>query len=106
MTTENKIELTINLTDEEWSVLRKAIFTQSRHEETEAIEYRDRARRYPDTEHYSHYAKIHAERYLVLKEAKDKIDEAFHSGMDAYWHDIEEDGDASIKQKLGIADKE
>lgn len=103
---ENKIELTLNLTDEEWAVIRKALFTQSEKEESEAIDYRDRAKRYEDTAFYSNYAKIHAERYMIIKEAKQKIDDAFSAGMDTYWHNIENDGDASIKQRLGITDDE
>ena len=43
---------------------------------------------------------------MIIKEAKQKIDDAFSVGMDTYWHHIEQDGDASIKQKLGIADEE
>ena len=103
---ENTIELTLKLTDEEWAVIRKALFTQSEKEEQEAIDYRYRAKRFEDTAFYSNYAKIHAERYMIIKEAKQKIDDAFSVGMDTYWHHIEQDGDASIKQKLGIADEE
>lgn len=107
MTTENKtLKLTLDLTAEEWAILRKAIFRQSEHEEEEAIKYRKRSNLMPETVFYSNYAKIHGERYLVIKEAKDKIDDAFKNEHDLYWHNVEHEGDSDTKQKLSITDED
>ena len=107
MTTENNtITLTLELTPEQWALLRKAVFTQSQHEEKETLSYRKSSKRSPDNDFYSNYAKIHAERYIVIKEAKEQIDNAFkdqHNGM--YWHEIENQGDNDTKAKLSITDE-
>ena len=105
-TANNTIKLTVELTAEECAILRKAVFTQSHKEEEEAIHYRKRSSINPKDAFYSNYAKIHAERYLVIKEAKEKIDNAFqdqHNGT--YWHNIEDQGDNDTREKLSITDE-
>ena len=107
MTTENNtIKLTLELTPEQWAILRKAVFTQSKTEENEALSYRKLSKRSPNDEFSSNYAKIHAERYLVIKETKEQIDNSFkdqHNGM--YWHNVEDQGDTDTREKLSITDE-
>jgi hypothetical protein len=106
MTTENNtIKLTLELTAEQWAVLRKAVFTQSRQEEEDAIAHRKSSSAYPENTFDSNYAKIHAERYLIIKETKEQIDDAFHDQVNTYWHKVESQGDISIKAKLSITDE-
>jgi hypothetical protein len=106
MTTENNtIKLTLELTHDQWAVLRKAVFTQSQFEEKEALSYRKTSQIRPDNDFYSNYAKIHAERYLVIKEAKEQIDDAFKEQLETYWHNVEELGDQVIQAKLSITDE-
>jgi hypothetical protein len=107
MTTENNtIKLTLELTHEQWALLRKATFAQSKTEETEALSYRKLSKLRPNDEFYSNYAKIHAERYLVIKEAKEQIDNAFKEQLDTYWHNIEDQGDIDTREKLSITDED
>lgn len=106
MTTENKtIKLTVELTAEEWALLRKAVFAQSRKDEEDAMHYRKRLSSNTDDTYYANNAKLHAERYLVMKEAKEKIDDAFYDQLENYWHNVENQGDESMKDKLNISDE-
>jgi len=106
MTTENNtIKLTLELTPEQWALLRSAVFTQATKEEEEAIHNRRRLQNNPEDEYYSKYAKIHSESYLVIKEAKSQIDDAFKEQLDTYWHNVEKQGYKAIKEKLSITDE-
>ena len=106
MTTENNtIKLIVELTAEEWGMLRKAVFAQSRKDEEDAMHYRKRLARLTKDTYEANYAKIYAERYLVMKEAKEKIDDAFYDQLENYWHNVENKGDESMKDKLNISDE-